>query len=148
MKQSHTLMALFICSICFLSLTGCGTKTATNDGVAPVVKTADPNVQVIEITSATMPYDGKAKVNGSGLDSVTTTVSLDKNNVIVSVKNSFVAGYPKSTMFQSSFEKAIATEMVGKNIKDAKITIVAGASMTSAAFNSALDSIRTKVNNG
>ncbi|MEY3197877.1 MAG: hypothetical protein RL023_664 [Candidatus Parcubacteria bacterium] len=51
-------------------------------------------------------------------------------------------------MYQDKFEGAIAAQVIGKNIKDAKIGVIAGASATSAAFNAALDDIRTKKTNG
>jgi hypothetical protein len=50
-------------------------------------------------------------------------------------------------LYQDKFEGAIAAQVIGMNIKDAKVGIIAGASATSSAFNAALDDIRTKVTN-
>ena len=135
---------MFVCVVMLTSLVGCGSQTSTTTPTTAVPSIVDSDA--VEVTASTMHYDGKQKQVGSGPDSVTSTLSISKDGTIVAVKNVFVQGYLMSKNFQSAFSGAIAEEIVGKNIKDAKVTVVAGASMTSTAFNMALDEIRTKVN--
>lgn len=137
------MFTMMLCAIMLVSLVGCGTQTTTTETGKT---TASANLEVIELISAPVSYDGKAKTAGSGPDSVTTKLSISKDGTITDVKNTFVEGYPKSKQYQTAFEGAIAKEIVGKNIKDAKVTVVAGASATSLAFNAALDDLRKKAN--
>jgi uncharacterized protein with FMN-binding domain len=145
MKYNHASMVVL--ALTFMVLTGCTSTTSPNttESTTPVQvsDSADGTVQVFELTSEQMMYDGPGK-GEAPTDSVTTTITVDSNNIITAVKNDYVAGYPKSAQYQDSFDKAIAAEIVGKSLDDAQISTIGGASNTSKAFNQALDSIRSK----
>lgn len=150
MKLNATVVAVAICT---LVLSGCTSTTtpstteSTWSTTTPVQvsQSTDGTVQVFELTSDQMMYDGPGK-GETPTDSVATIITVDSNNIITAVTNQYVAWYPKSAQYQDSFEKAIAAEIVGKSIDDVQIGTIGGASNTSKAFNKALDDIRTKMN--
>jgi hypothetical protein len=49
----------------------------------------------------------------------------------------------EARQYQQAFASAISAEVVGKDISSLSVTRVAGASLTSNGFNSALDQIRS-----
>ncbi len=65
-----------------------------------------------------------------------------KDDIINDVDVVGHAALAKSQRFQSSFVQVIDSAVVGKNIDDANIDVLAGASKTSATFNKALSDIR------
>lgn len=142
--------SLVVLALTIMVLTGCTSSTPTDttgQTTTPVQvgQNEDDSVQVFEITSDEMVYDGPGK-GDTPSDSVTTTLSLDANNIITTVTNKYVAWYPKSNQYQSAFDQAIATEIVGKPLDGLEIGTIGWASNTSKAFNKALDNIRTKMN--
>lgn len=155
MKKNVNAMT-FVMMLCVsLILVGCGTTTTTTNTAEPAQKTvisksADGSVEVLEISSSRISYNGEHKgqvgtTRGRHVDHITTTLTLDSNNIITAVSNTHEASSPKSDDYQSRFESAISSKIVGKNIKDLDISVVGGASTTSEAFNAALDSIRTQI---
>ena len=102
-------------------------------------------MEVIEYSSPSIGYNGEHGARGRKDDSITAKISVDKDGIITAVSNSHDAGSPKSQSYQSRFESAIGSKIIGKNIKDLDISVVGGASTTSEAFNAALDSIRTQI---
>jgi hypothetical protein len=127
MKLNTSIIAV---SICTLVLTGCTSTTNTTPNTvstAPttqVVQTTSNGIEVLQITSNEIPYDGEHGGTRRQNDSITATITLDKNKIITAVALDQVAGEPKSRQYQSAFNDVIATEIVGKSINDVQIGII------------------------
>lgn len=89
--------------------------------------------------------DGKYAIKGQygpvGEDSIDVYVTLAHNKI----SDLKVVGHPFTSIsrkHQDAFIKAINGVVVGKDLKDLKVDVVAGASWTSGAFNKALEVAR------
>ncbi len=74
-------------------------------------------------------------------DSVKVTLSLD-DGVVTDVTVVGDALLPQSADYQSAFVAEIEGAVVGRDVDDAHVDVLAGASKTSATFNRAIDDIR------
>lgn len=93
------------------------------------------------------PYtDGSYTESGSyqspnGTETVDVTITL-KSDIVTAVT---VVGHGESRdsqRYQGEFINGIANVVVGKNIDSLKVSKVAGSSLTSGGFNSAVDAIK------
>lgn len=64
------------------------------------------------------------------------------NNVITDVSVNLSAKERDSEFYQAQFADNYKSEVVGKNINEVNLSRVAGSSLTSNGFNSALDTIK------
>ncbi|UQA83028.1 FMN-binding protein [Gardnerella vaginalis] len=86
-------------------------------------------------------YKIKAKYGPVAEDSIDVNLSVANGN-ISSVQITSHPFTPISKKHMSAFSEAIPGKIVGKPLKDLHISVVAGASWTSVAFNKALDVAR------
>lgn len=77
----------------------------------------------------------------SGKESIDAAVTI-KNNIIIAVNVKNVAVNDKSKKYQDEFIKGISGQIVGKNIKDVKVSYISGASLTAKAFDEALHALK------
>ncbi|HWH25230.1 MAG TPA: hypothetical protein VNT53_01115 [Pseudolysinimonas sp.] len=113
-------------------------STPTNAGSGT---TADASTSG-SYTDGTYDADGSYTAP-SGTESVHVELTL-KDGVVtaLTVEGGATSGTQKG--FQDKFESGINAEVVGKNIDDLNVSRVAGSSLTSTGFNSAIDAIKTE----
>lgn len=105
---------------------------------------ATTGVEVIELTSSTINYDGPTGQEG-GNNTMQATLGVDAEGKIQSVTLVQHGEEPKSKQLQKNFENAISSHLVGQKLDSASIGTLGGASNTSAAFTKALETIKTQV---
>lgn len=114
------------------------TETVVED-TSVVESISSSSVEVIELTSSTINYDGEHGRN-NGRDQLTVTVSLE-DGMITDVSLSQTAGHGESRRYQSAFASAIKSQVIGKTLAQATVGRVGGASNTSDAWNKALSTL-------
>jgi uncharacterized protein with FMN-binding domain len=77
-----------------------------------------------------------------GQESVTVTVTLE-GGVVSTLEVEGSGGSPNTQRYQGEFIENIDAEVVGKNIDDLEVSKVAGSSLTSGGFNSAIETIKS-----
>ncbi|MBC7590226.1 MAG: hypothetical protein H7226_04170 [Salinibacterium sp.] len=126
------------------ALAGC---SATTDIAAPPAPSADSTTPPAAPASGAATYtDGSYTESGSyqspnGTESVDVTITLAAD-VITAVTVVGNGDSRDSQRYQGQFIAGIAAEVVGKNIDSIGVTKVAGSSLTSGGFNSAVDAIK------
>jgi uncharacterized protein with FMN-binding domain len=85
----------------------------------------------------------KDYVSPAGKDSIGVKIEI-ANDVVTKVEVTNLANHDVSKNFQNKFIPSIGTVTVGKSVADLKIGVVSGASLASAAFNEALEQVRTQ----
>jgi uncharacterized protein with FMN-binding domain len=80
-------------------------------------------------------------VSPGGEEQISVTLTLAKN-IITKMKVITVKADPTATGYEQLFEGGISAATVGKNINTLNIGVVAGSSLTSMGFNSALAKIK------
>lgn len=99
-------------------------------------------------SSADAAYaDGEYTAEGEyttpgGQESVTVTVTLE-GDVVTALQVDGSGGSPNTQRYQGEFIDNIEAEVVGKDIDDLDVSKVAGSSLTSGGFNSAIETIRS-----
>lgn len=81
-----------------------------------------------------------------GPDNMTVELTISDNKV-TAVNIVEDAGNPKSATYQADFSAAIGGEIIGKEVNDINISTIAGASLTTDAFNEALAEIKAQAGN-
>ncbi len=66
------------------------------------------------------------------------------HNVVTAVTVTTVQADPTATSFEQMFEAGIGAAVVGKNLNDLDIHVVAGSSLTSQGFDQALATIKAE----
>lgn len=149
MKNSKKFFSLGLALVLSLGLIGCGTEQTTpsvseSGTVANEASNeAVTGVEVIELTSETINYDGPTGQEG-GKNQLTATLAIDTEGTIQAVKLQQTAAEPKSKQFHTNFENAISANLVGQKLDSAAINKLGGASNTTAAFTKALEDIKTQ----
>jgi uncharacterized protein with FMN-binding domain len=77
-----------------------------------------------------------------GQESVTVTVTLE-GGVVSALEVEGSGGSPNTQRYQGEFIDNIDAEVVGENIDDLEVSKVAGSSLTSGGFNSAIETIKS-----
>jgi uncharacterized protein with FMN-binding domain len=77
-----------------------------------------------------------------GQESVTVTVMLE-GDVVTSLEVEGSGGSPNTQRYQGEFIDNIEAEVVGKDIDELDVSRVAGSSLTSQGFNSAIETIKS-----
>lgn len=118
------------------------------DASAPVV--AAPRNSAATPTNSTIPAKtAMVKThynNPGGGDDVAFTLSVDDKGVITEAKTDVLAINPTSKMRQQSFAEALPAAIVGKDIHTlSSIDRVGGSSLTTGAFNAALDQLKAQL---
>lgn len=107
--------------------TDTSTETSTDDGTS-------------DYADGTYTADGTYQTPQS-VETVTVTVTLE-DDVVTDVEVSGDPQASESQQYQSQFIDGIAAEVVGVDIDDLSVDRVAGSSLTSGGFNSAIEQIK------
>lgn len=79
-------------------------------------------------------------------NTLNATITLSNDKITsVSTSGAYIGG--ESKRYNTNFNTEISSAVVGKKLSDAKIGVVAGASLTSMAFNQIIDAIAAKSKN-
>ncbi|MDJ0321554.1 hypothetical protein [Pseudarthrobacter sp. PS3-L1] len=79
--------------------------------------------------------------NGQEVVGVELTLAAD---VVTAVNITQHPSNPNTKKYQGEFADGIAAQVVGKNVDEIKVSKVAGSSLTSGGFNSAVDTIKSE----
>lgn len=121
-------------------------NTATTEKL--IDSNEDGSVKVFQLTSSSVAYDGEHGIGRRWhhTDYLTTTLSVNTDGVVTAISNQHEASSPKSRSYQSRFDAAIESQIVGKKLSDVSLWIIWWASTTSEAFDEALKQIKTQFN--
>jgi len=137
LTDSKTAVALFtgvtlVGALSACSSSGTGADASVNDSGMPAT-TGD-------YADGTYTETGNYQ-SPNGTEQVDVTLTLE-SNVINDVSVVGFGESPNSKQFQGEFVNGIAAEVVGKNIDELSVDKVAGSSLTSGGFNSAVEAIK------
>lgn len=79
----------------------------------------------------------------SGSESIVVTVSL-QDDIVTAVEVTGDASDPQAERFQEQFASGIADEIVGVDIDELSVSRVAGSSLTTNGFVTAIETIKTE----
>ena len=90
--------------------------------------------------------DGSFQANGTyqspnGSENIIVALTLE-NNIVTDVEITTNPNNPTTARFQSEFASGIGDLVVGRDIDDLNVTVVAGSSLTSTGFSEALKAIK------
>lgn len=118
------------------SPSGSPSGSSTGSSTQSSSPTADPTA----FTAGT--YEVQAQYNNpDGVTSIKVSLSLDDDGTVTDVTVTPEATGGNGLMFQKIFAENIGAEVVGKPITEIEVDKVAGSSLTSAGFNSAVDAV-------
>jgi uncharacterized protein with FMN-binding domain len=133
-----------------LVFAGCSAETDASEETPAAATSESSNTSTARTTAAsTGKYaDGTYTASGSyqtpeTVETISVTLTLD-NDVITEVN---VIGDPQARetqQYQGQFIGGISDVVVGKNIDEISVSRVAGSSLTSKGFNSAVDKIKSE----
>ncbi|MEO8262969.1 MAG: hypothetical protein ABI566_10415 [Pseudolysinimonas sp.] len=141
-----TPIALGFAALGMISLAGCAPGSAIADPTSGSGSTTSSTPSAPARTSAFL--DGTYTADGSyqapsGIESITVELTV-VDDVVTAVSTSGHATDHEAQEFQTLFSSAISSEAVGADLATLSVTRVAGSSLTSNGFNSALDDIRSQ----
>lgn len=123
------------------ALAGCSsTAGATSGDSAQTPKTDAVAPSGVTYADGTYTESGSYQ-SPNGTETVDVTITLG-SGVVTAVKVVGRGESRNSQHYQSEFANGIAPEVLGKNIASLKVSKVAGSSLTSGGFNSAVDAIK------
>lgn len=138
-----------------LAIVGIIVKMFVTDSSAPATPSNDkktpiqPVAEQKQTTPIVTPEGGKSVSdtetyqNPAGSDQVGFTVIVDKNGVITGAETKVLAENRASIMYQQNFAQALPAAVTGKKLSElTKIDRIAGASLTTEAFNQALSKLK------
>ena len=124
---------------------------------ASATPTASTTVQASSAPStAPTAQNGQAMIEGrvysedgeysspAGAENIRVEITLE-DNIVTDSKVTVLAQNPISKKKQEEFAASYKAFVIGKNINDIKLDKVAGASLTTAGFNNALEKIKAQV---
>ncbi len=133
-----------------LVFAGCSAETDASEETPAAATSESSSTSTAQTTAAsTGKYaDGTYTASGSyqtpeTVETISVTLTLD-NDVITEVN---VIGDPQARetqQYQGQFIGGISDVVVGKNIDEISVSRVAGSSLTSKGFNSAVDKIKSE----
>jgi uncharacterized protein with FMN-binding domain len=126
------------------TLSGCTTAVSTDTATDTDTDTDSQAEAAIPVDAtfrdgvylADGPYQSP---NGAELIAVELTV---ESNVVTDVQITRTTTNPTTSRYQAQFASGIADVVVGQNLSDLDVTIVAGSSLTGIGFRVALDAIK------
>lgn len=134
-------LALGFAALGLLSLTGCAVGSAT---AGPSTRTETSSPSAPDSVFADGTYTSEASYQApSGIESITVQLTV-ADDAVTAVTATGNAVDHEAREFQSRFEDAISSEVVGADLSTLSVTRVAGSSLTSNGFNAALDDIRSQ----
>ena len=131
-----------------LALAGCAVDTASADPTSGSGTSSGASSGATSGGSSSAFTDGTYTVDAgyqapSGTESITVELTI-ADDTVAAVTVTGHATDREAREFQERFTTAIADEIVGQDISSLSVTRVAGASLTSTGFNTALDEIRSQ----
>ncbi|GCD18457.1 hypothetical protein CTKZ_00190 [Cellulomonas algicola] len=115
---------------------GTGAAGAQGDASGAVGSSASPTSRIVDGT-----YVGVGIYSSpAGKESIEVTLTVDEG-IVAAMDVAPQATNPTSQTFQSDFASAISAQVVGIPLEDVDVDVVAGASLTTQAFESALESV-------
>ena len=165
MTKKSNIIAIFALSVTLLTISGCGMdkdgvnmdnpwmtpgtgKVMTGDntltvtvetGSADTVTTMTANTDA-SIVSKEISYE----VPSAQPASITVTATLDADKNIKNISVAWKFSEEKSQWYQKAFSEKISAAVIGKKLSEANVDKLAGASLTSNAFNLAIADLQTK----
>lgn len=137
LTENKTAVALFAGVTLVGALSGC-----SSPGTGASASVADSGAQATSGDYADGTYTETGNYQSpNGTEQVDVTLTLESNTIT----DVSVVGFgesPNSKQFQGEFINGIAAEVVGKNIDELSVDKVAGSSLTSDGFNSAIEVIK------
>ncbi|HEY5229599.1 MAG TPA: hypothetical protein VIJ11_01755 [Galbitalea sp.] len=129
------------------ALAGCASTTyssssaddSSSSGGTTATSTSD---NTTSYTDGTFTADG-SYVSPGGRETIAVTVTI-KSDLIIAASVKTVTADPQGAQYQAQFESGISAVAVGKSLDTLSVGSVAGSSLTSQGFNSALASIRSE----
>jgi len=114
--------------------TGTSTSTESSD------TSSGSDAAASDYKDGTYTADGSYQTPET-VEEISVTLTL-ADGVVTDVEVTGDPKAPETTRYQSEFIDGIAAEVVGKSIDDLNVTRVAGSSLTSGGFNTAVESIK------
>src|ERR1700761_3423648 len=131
-------------------IAGCASTTSesSSSGSSSTSSSGSTTTATGTSDTTTSYKDGTYTADGSysspdGQEEIAVTVTL-KNNLITAVTVKTVEANGEGQRYQQLFASSIGSVAVGKSLASLNVAAVAGASLTSQGFNTALDSIRSE----
>ena len=147
-SRPATPLALGSAMLALLAVTGCAAGSATADtpssgGATPQNSSAAAS-PATDTDYADGTYTSEASYQApSGIESITVQLTV-ADDTVTAVSATGDAVDHEAREFQSRFASAISSEVVGADLASLSVTRVAGSSLTSNGFNTALDDIRSQ----
>jgi uncharacterized protein with FMN-binding domain len=139
-------MAAGIAAAGLLTLAGCAVEQADAQVDPGTSGSTSPDSSAAASTStyADGTYVAEATYQApSGIETVAVTVTL-ADDAVTTVSTSVDAVDHEAREFQERFASGISAEVVGRDIAGLTVSRVSGSSLTSAGFNTALETIRSE----
>jgi hypothetical protein len=130
------------------ALAGCASTTSTG---ADSVDSGSSSTSATGTSDVSATYkDGTYSADGSysspdGQEEIAVTLTV-KSNVVTAVSVTSVSANGEGQRYQAMFESSISSAVVGRELGTLSVSAVAGSSLTSNGFNSALQTIRSEAN--
>jgi hypothetical protein len=134
-------------------LAGCASTTSASSSAGTSVDSSGTSSSTGSSASSTSDNttsykDGAYSADGSyvspgGQEEIAVTVTV-KSNLITAVSVKTVKADSEAAQYQSQFSGGISAAAVGKSLATLNVSNVAGSSLTSQGFNSAIATIRTE----
>jgi uncharacterized protein with FMN-binding domain len=138
---SRLLPAAALAGIGLLTLSGCAMDVAEAATSGSATSTTD-SAPASAASYADGTYTARAGYQApSGTESITVDLTV-ADGIVTAVTVQGDARDQTAAQFQAAFASAIAGEVVGEDIATLDVTRVAGASLTTGGFATALDDIR------
>lgn len=115
-----------------------GSSSSSSSGSTSATSTSDTSSSY---TDGIYKTDESYQSPG-GQEEIAVSVTV-KNDLIAAVSVTSVKSEGQGAQYQAQFESAISSAVVGKSLASLSVSTVAGSSLTSSAFNAALDAIRS-----
>ena len=135
--------------IVLLVIAATGVVIAMSDKSDPTSDAADASISPSTTSSSSASYkDGSYSATGKydspgGEESIDVSVTLS-GGTITSVSATPHANVSEAKEYQNQFISSYKSKVVGKKINDVNLSRVAGSSLTSIGFNSAIDKIKSE----
>lgn len=145
-SPAHRTLAAGFAGLGLLTLAGCAVEPAAASGSSGSTTTSGTSTSDSTTTSgyADGTYTTEAAYQApSGLETVSVELTLVDGG-ITSVSTSTEANDREAAQFLSRFANAISGSVVGQDISGLEVSRIAGASLTSDGFNTALEQIRSE----
>jgi len=117
------------------------TSDTTSTAVTPASTPTTANTSGYKDGTYTANTSYRVPHGGSNTISASVTVSGGKITAVTANDN-YTDG--ESAMYVDSFESSLSSSVVGTSLANANFSRIGGASLTTSAFDSALDTIRTQ----